>query len=611
MSIRRIWLATVILALVEPVGFASAARLLQGQVLESHGGTTKPAANAQVWIVHVGNPYTTGLDGSYRVLVPEAIQIHQEITLFVKRKGWLMATPVGGKLELPAALKADILLSPESSPEFLAPVQLAKLIESLPEKMKSQVKADGKAGDTDPKQVVRDYAEEHQLSENDTIAKVDALVLQYEQSPEPEKRCLAAMYRKDVDQATATCRAAATSKSDLLKQKRQEVENLSKSLQRGGFEPLGQSRFAGLSDFSVRLVTSGPTHAQFMTESRSPAKLEEAKRQLIKLTEEVAGEFKSTGDAYYANYQFDKALEAYEESLNYLKQKDLPTLWADMQRQIGLVRWQIGIRTQAGAIHEHLSQAVNRYREAQTVYTKTEFPEAWAAIEMNLGTVLSDQGRRAEGKESLRLLALAEAAYRDALSVYTKAQLPQDWAATQMGLGTVLSDQGSRTSGANGFKLFAQAVESFGSALTVYTKRDLPQQWTATASNLTEALFLSGQHVRTRSQLEELLAYEGLDTGSKIALLYISVANSVVLSERKQALTDFETISHALGQQGADFFLTWDFSSIKSSISQNHVYAKHQQWLLDFLSALEHGRRDEMLAATGKARSAYLKISLQ
>jgi len=178
-----------------------------------------------------------------------------------------------------------------------------------------------------------------------------------------------------------------------------------------------------------------------------------------------------------------------------------------------------------------------------------------------------------------------------------------------MNLGTVLSDQGSRTSGESGTKLFAQAVESFGSALTVYTKMVLPRQWAATAGNLTEALFLSGQYAKTRNQLEDLLGYEGLDAGSKIALLYISVAISVGIGEYKQALSGFETISQALGQQGADFFLTWDFSSIKTSISHNHVFAKHRQWLLDFLSALEGGRRDEMLAAVQTAREAFGKTT--
>lgn len=101
MILRRVWIVTVIFALVEPVGLASAARLLQGQVLENHDGTTRPAANAQVWIVNVGNPYTTQDDGGYRVLVPDAIRVNQEITLFVKRKEWFIATPVGVNLNCP------------------------------------------------------------------------------------------------------------------------------------------------------------------------------------------------------------------------------------------------------------------------------------------------------------------------------------------------------------------------------------------------------------------------------------------------------------------------------------------------------------------------------
>jgi tetratricopeptide (TPR) repeat protein len=481
---RRVWLIALIFAVIEPAGFASAARLLQGQVLESHGGTTKPAANAHVWIVNVGNPYTTGPDGGYRVLVPDAIQIHQEITLFVKRRGWFVATPVGGKLELPVSLKADLLLSPESSVEFLAPAQLAKLLESLPEKMKSQVKVDGKAGDTDPKQVVRDYAEEHHLSENEAVAKVDALVLQYEQSPEPEKRCLAAIYRKHVDQAATTCRTAATSKTDLLKQKRQEVENLSKVRQSGGREEENQSGFTGLLELSVRLVTSRPTRAQFMAESRSPAKLEEAKRQLIKLTEEVVGEFQSTGDIYYANYQFDEALKAYDEGLSYVEKKDLPTTWADMQWSIGMANWQIGIRTRDAAITEHLREAVKRYGEAQTVYTKTDFPEAWSAIENNLGNVLRDQGTRTGGEAGTQLLAQAVAAYRDALTVYTQEQLPQDWAMTQNNLGNVLGEQGTRTGGEAGTQLLAQAVAAYKAALEIRTREHLPEGWAQTHNNL-------------------------------------------------------------------------------------------------------------------------------
>jgi hypothetical protein len=56
----------------------------------------------------------------------------------------------------------------------MSALQLAKLIESLPEKMKAQVKPDGKAGDVDPTQVVRDNATE-QAPRGDVIAKVEQL----------------------------------------------------------------------------------------------------------------------------------------------------------------------------------------------------------------------------------------------------------------------------------------------------------------------------------------------------------------------------------------------------------------------------------------------------
>ena len=162
---NRIWGLMLVVALLCPASLAHGERWLQGQVLENHGATTKPAAGAQVWIVNVGNPYMTQADGGYRVLVPDAIRLDQTIVLFVKQRGWAIETPRGGELSLPPSLRANIVLSPEASPEFMSSSQLAKLIESLPEKMKAQVKPDGKAGDTDPTQVVRDYAAEHRLPE--------------------------------------------------------------------------------------------------------------------------------------------------------------------------------------------------------------------------------------------------------------------------------------------------------------------------------------------------------------------------------------------------------------------------------------------------------------
>ena len=477
-------------------GLAQAENWLQGQILENHGDTKKPAAGAQVWIVNVGNPYMTQVDGGYRVLVPDAYRIGQTIVLYVKRRGWAIATPVGGKVELKKDFTTDILLSPEASSEFLSPAQLDKLLESLPDKLKGQIKPDGKEGSADPAQVVKDYASEHGLPEGEVNAKVAALVKQYEQSSDLGKQCLAAIYRKDLKQAATRCEQNATGKVELLKKKRQEVETLSKGHLRSDC-PVEPS-FVYVSDKVIRVTNSGkrfqpntetresrvPRFVVSPTGKPTPEQLDEAKRQLLKLTEEVVAEFKATGDTYYANYQFDKALVSYKEGFSYVEMKDLPTLWADMQWLIGVANWQIGIRTKDAAIQEHLAEAVNRYGAAQTIYTKTEFPKAWAEIENALGAALHDQGTRTGSEAGTQLLAQAVAAYHEALTVYTKEALPQDWAMTQNNLGGVLQEQGTRASGEAGMQLLAQAVAAYRAALTVYTKDQLPQDWAMTQNNL-------------------------------------------------------------------------------------------------------------------------------
>ena len=69
-----VFLFMMILALVRPAGL-SAEQWLKGQVLHNQG-TRSPKAmkGVVVSIVDVGNAYTTGDDGGYRVFLPDAIQ---------------------------------------------------------------------------------------------------------------------------------------------------------------------------------------------------------------------------------------------------------------------------------------------------------------------------------------------------------------------------------------------------------------------------------------------------------------------------------------------------------------------------------------------------------
>lgn len=566
----------LILLFMNPAGFAHAENWLQGQVLENHGGTKKPAAGAQVWIVNVGNPYLTTSDGGYRVLVPDAYRIGQSIKLYVKRKGWAIATPVGGKVELTQDFTSDILLSPEASSVFLSSAQLDTFLESLPEKLKSHIRPDGKAGEADPSQIVEEYATEHGLPEREVSVKIADLVKQYEQSSDIGKQCLAATYRKNFEQASILCKQNATSKVDLLKKKRQEMEALSNRQSKSdrSVEPpfaYGSGEMIFVTDLSGRFRANPEPRGRrdmFLAEAppgkSSPAHLEEARRQLIKLTEEVVQEFKATGDTYYANYQFDNALEAYTEGLSHVEKNDLPTLWADMQLRIGMANSQIGIRTRGAAIWEHLSNAVKRYRAAQTVYTMALFPEAWATIETNLAAVFKEQSIRTSGEASTRLLAQAVEAYKAALSfsltnsllmhlnvpntlerqvpgansmsslqtsltayrnlvtAVLKTAFPEDWARTQVILGTMLSDQGALVAGADSMRLFQDAEAAYRGALTVYTKESLPQTWAMIQNNLGAVLL--NQSARTSGEASTRLLAQAIEAQWAALTIYTKAA---------------------------------------------------------------------------------------
>ncbi len=190
---------------------------------------------------------------------------------------------------------------------------------------------------------MKEYATEHGLPEEEVSVKIAEIVKRYEQSNDLSKQCLAAIYRRNLKQAATLCEQNATSKVDLLKKKRQEVEALSKAPLKSDrtVEPsfaYGSGEIILVTDSSKGLRSDPEAQgsrdlllAEAPPGKPTPAQLEAARRQLIKLTEEVMSEFKTAGDTYYANYQFDKALASYKEGLSYVEKKDLPTLWAGMQ----------------------------------------------------------------------------------------------------------------------------------------------------------------------------------------------------------------------------------------------------------------------------------------
>jgi tetratricopeptide (TPR) repeat protein len=285
-------------------------------------------------------------------------------------------------------------------------------------------------------QVVKEYAATHGLPEQEVRATVEALVKQYEQSGDRRKQCLAAMYNKHLKQAVICRQQSTISKLDLLKRKSQEVETLSRSIHKS--EAPREHGVAGRFMAVNRVLAESTTvlwndsrrdqsglflAGEPSAKTTDPAQLEEAKRQLIQLTEDVVEDFRLVGHAYYANYEFDQALAAYQEGLRYVSKQEMPTLWATLMIDIGNTQRHLAVRSEEEALHNNLRAAAVALRDACTVYSKKDFPELWAKIQNNLGSTLQEDGARTSGPERTKLLREADEAYRKAQSV-TPSQTP-------------------------------------------------------------------------------------------------------------------------------------------------------------------------------------------
>ena len=120
---------------------------------------------------------------------------------------------------------------------------------------------------------------------------------------------------------------------------------------------------------------------------------------------------------------------------------------------------------------------------------------------------------------------------------------------------------------------------------------------------------MTGQFVDAREQLTKMFRYSDLDSGSRVPLLAIEVANNVALGMPKNVQSSFDTLQQVLGKQASDFTLTWRFSAIKLFIGKNQPFARHRSWILAFFESLESKQRDDMQTAVNSARSEFLKTA--
>ncbi len=328
---------------------------------------------------------TTNDYGLFRLKLTDDLKAGWRVTLVVVKKDWLMQYPLDGEVRIPASLAEVITvqLLPAGSPLFWSHERIVKFIEDTAEHAKRATTPEGRPEPLDFGRAIKDWAVKYGFSAQQAKEEIDKWIAEVKANTEEDRHKL-------------------------------------------GLAALAETQFRKAGELFTQ---SAEQHAK---------QLEAVRSQERSLVEKTVRDYRLAGDAQSQEGRFDAALQSYERALTYMTRDDAPQLWAALQVDIGNTHWELGIRTAAEAIHQHLTQAVTAYRQALEVYTRATLPQDWAMTHNNLGAVLQAQGERTAGESGTTLLAEAVAAYRQALEVYTRATLPQQWAGTHNNLGLVL-----------------------------------------------------------------------------------------------------------------------------------------------------------------------------
>lgn len=447
---------------------------------------------------------------------------------------------------------------PVGSLQFLARDHLQTLMEQFVKEATEQVKLEGKPEDTDLSRHIKDWAAKYGFS--------------FQQVQE-EIQKWAADIKKNED--------------DIYKL---------------GLAAFAEKQFGKAADLFTESAQTKAKRLQALTQETE------------KLTEETVRDFRLAGDAAYNNYDFYRALVAYQSALEYLPREQSPNLWAQVLVETGKANTQIGIRTEGPAIHHHLNEAVTAYRQAHEVYTRDQLPHKWAAMQRILGIILRRQGTRTVGTEGLLLLAQAVAAYHQALEVYTRDQLPQEWAMAQNKLAKaafLLEDWSmAAKSFANVLLIYPHFAEAFIYLNVIYHEKmflfdkvfEINRQWLAGhpddlagQSNFVEAHFTTGRFAEAEKRFADLLANTELDPHSQIALRVIEIAMFLAQNMSKVVPSKLETLRATIAAQSEDFTLEWSFAGTKRFIGQDERLTPFRTWLISLIEGL--GRKGPTFVA--------------
>ncbi|MCP4696430.1 MAG: hypothetical protein GY862_06240 [Gammaproteobacteria bacterium] len=488
MNLKTFFAACLLLSLTLP----ATARNLRGEVtLRNADGEATPVANAVISLKETGDSTRSKTGGEFRLFLPAKPRFAPgcRVTLKVDKDGSCVLHPYDGTVLLPADEYKIIPVRLLPSGEGLQSEScIEKLIADIAEKSKEQITHHGESEDIDFSRYIKDWAVQYGFSAEQAKAEIDQWVAEVQAHQDDfYKLGLAAYAEKNFPKAARLFIESAESKH------------------------------------ARRLKTEA-----------------EAQR----LREEEVRDFRKAGESWSNAYEFDKALQAYENALAAVERETEPALWAVVKLEVGDAHYQIAVHAKGQAAHHHLIEAlktilemvagcssprgnsavncvfslnsfgkvlsrmntqlgykasphmaaasVEAHRATLKIYTRERWPQKWALTQHYLGAKLREQGELTEGEAGLKLLADAVTACRNALEVRTREHFPQDWAATQNHLANALRAQAARVEGEASLVLLVEAEAAIHAALEVFSHEQFPKDWAKTQNNLGNMLYSQG-----------------------------------------------------------------------------------------------------------------------
>jgi len=274
--------AVLACALVAPLTFAKD-RFINGQVVTvGKNDEETPVAGLDVAIKEDGNSDKTKANGKFLIFLPDAFKPGEKVTIQVAKKGWRIWYPLGGEARIvakPEKAVEVIKLLEVGSKRFWSADRIEKVIADTAERAREQVKPQGSPKDIDFSHYIKDWAVQLGFSALEAKEQIDKWIAEVEQKQEDErKRSLAEYAKRNFGRAFELATESAEAK---VKQK------------------------------------------------------EALQRRELELSRDIVRDYRLAGDAAYAGYAFDGALQSYELALNELGDQEAPPLRAAIQLDIG------------------------------------------------------------------------------------------------------------------------------------------------------------------------------------------------------------------------------------------------------------------------------------